>query len=232
MNEYKLLIIRNCNLFSVSQFPCVQPRGVIQIERGGNMCDIAAMNGKLYIAYCDEDALLVYSSSSPFQKEKEVRVNGMKHPYNIAAFAKENCLFISDGKVVSSQCIWIVTDGEEVFCKKLVENIGCYNMSVTHDGELLIVSNENNCIHLYNSDGRCFRCVKLPDEFKSCNPVYAAKSLRESFYVNASWTTEYAKNKTDYCMVYELSMDGDIVKTFGGRAGRGSGQLGNCNWPI
>ena len=213
----------------MSKFPHAQLLGGIKIEWGYTVLGIAAMNDKLYIACKNKDAVLIYSKSR-FEKEKELRVNGMQYPHRISAYAEKNCLFISDGEEASSKCIWIVKDGD--VCEKLVENIDCRSLSVTLNGELLIVDKKHKCIHLYNSDGRCFCCVKLPDEINLDERVYAVKSLRESFYVNAVCTREYKNNKTFYNMVYEVSKDGYIVKTFGGRAGRGSGQLSGRKHPM
>lgn len=129
--------------------------------------------------------ICVFEDRDPFNLQREIKITEISHPNDIGVSEKENCLYVCDSQEI---CVWRITreaDGEHKIINWLTIDYQPYALSVSNDGQLLIVNNSPSILMIYGSDAQRNEFIKLPRDIK---PRHAVKTSTGNFVILYEWT--------------------------------------------
>jgi len=136
------------------------------VQRIGCVFGVTKLRNKIY-GLCrtlsfDQGEILVLEDRTPFRLLKEIKIKEIGLPWDIASSEKENCLYISDN---SEQCVWKITiekDDRHIVIQWLTTDYDPRTLSVSSDGQLLLINDSSHSLMIYGSDAEFIRSIPLP----------------------------------------------------------------------
>ena len=152
----------------------------------------------------------IYKASPPYGKLGEVRVDGLKDPWDMTVCRTSRCIYVTD---LGSRRVWRVdADGGDVIL--WMEDLVARTMSVTSTGRVLILSHR---LDVYRSDGRRAATITLPADMDV--PQHAIETPTGTFVVSHGWMGGRLHR------VCEVTADGRALRVFGGAPRFGPEQM-------
>lgn len=103
------------------------------------------------------DIIRVLEDRPPFRLKKEIEIKKISLPWDITSSEKESCLYISDH---SENCVWKFareSDNQLKIIKWLTTDYHPRILSVSSDGQLLMMNYSSHALMIYGSDADQFR---------------------------------------------------------------------------
>src|SRR6218665_1752538 len=125
--------------------------------------------------------LSVFEDRIPFRLKMKMKMNQFNHADDMLACEKENCLYVLH---CNGQCVWkmaIETEKQHEAIKWMTFDYDPVGMSVSSDGELLIIDRSSSILTIYGSDANLLRSIQLPTYIK--NLCYAVKTSIGNFVI-------------------------------------------------
>lgn len=127
------------------------------------------------------DVIRVLEDRPPFRLKKEIEIKEISLPWDITSSEKESCLYISDH---SENCVWKFareSDDQHKIIKWLTTDYHPRILSVSSDGQLLMINYSSHALMIYGSDAELLRSIPLPREIKY--PDHAAETPIGNFVI-------------------------------------------------
>src|SRR6218665_4166369 len=112
---------------------------------------------------------------------KNIEIEDMKYLYDIGSSEKENCLYVSD---YVDKCVWkitIETVDQHKIIKWLTIDYEPRTLSVSRDGELLMINHSSHSLMIYGSDAELIRSIPLTKDIK--HPQHAVETSIGNFII-------------------------------------------------
>ena len=106
--------------------------------------------------------ILVFEDRPPFNLQKEIKIKEIHHPWDIGSSENEDCLYISD---YLEKCVWKITreiDNQDKVMKWLTTDYQPWTLSVSGDGQLMLINDSSHSLMIYGSDAELIRSIRLP----------------------------------------------------------------------
>lgn len=173
---------------------------------------IAYFLEKFYVICLESNAILTYKSSSPFNLEEGVTVEGLKGPHDIAA--SYTSLYVTDS---SNSRIWKIDANHKSFC--WMEEAGePHTISVTPNQEVLMVSSGSpSSLKFFGSDATLRRSFSLPSQITK--PTHAV-ALADGHVILSHGGVGSSEQK-----ICELSAHGEVIRSY-------PSDYTNLSWPC
>jgi len=190
------------------------------------VCGVTTLNDKIFVAYHELPFIVVYVSHEPYTRLPNISVNGLKDPIDIAAGTTS--LYMSDW---GSMAIWRIKVGlANSKVDKWLSGVMTLSVSVTSEKKvaLLVMVNmkgsERKCrfnysgeIHVYSAGAVKETVIKLSPDITF--PHCVVMTTRKTFIVS------YGFDWHEMNRVFEVDMNGHMLKAFGSAPGEGVGEL-------
>src|SRR6218665_1311378 len=131
---------------------------------------VTKLRNEIYILLEERDGVLsrirVFDDRYPFRLQTEIKAEEINGPSDIGSSEKENCLYVSD---FAEKCVWKITretDDTHKIIKWLTIDYSPRAMSVTRNGELLMINRETHHLMIYGSDAELIRSIPLPGDIR------------------------------------------------------------------
>jgi len=185
---------------------------------------VTILNNKIFVVYEKLPFIVVYMSQEPYTRLRNISINGLKNPLDIAAGSR--CLYVSDA---GSRAVWRVKTADSKVDQWLSE-VAALTVSVTSEEKLVLLvmvdaqgrAGESNMtwrgeIHVYSAGAVKETVIKLSRDITA--PLSVVMTTRKTFIVSYGlpW---HAMNR-----VCEVDMNGRMLKAFGSEPGALVGQL-------
>ena len=148
-----------------------------RIEIGGNeyVRGVTKLRNEIYVlcrsisSSSSNHVIRVFEDRIPFRLQKTIEIKEIKYPRDIGSSEKGNCLYVSD---YDEKCVWKITretDDQHKIIKWLTTDYQPYTLSVSSDGQLLMVNHSSSILMIYGSDAELIRSIQLPRDIKRPN---------------------------------------------------------------
>src|SRR6218665_2972773 len=107
-----------------------------------------------------------FNDRYPFRLQTEIKAEEINGPSDIGSSEKENCLYVCD---YIQRCVWKITretDDQHKIIKWLTTDSQPLTLSVSRDGELLMIDLSSHCLMIYRSDAELIRSIPFPRDTK------------------------------------------------------------------
>ena len=124
----------------------------------------------------------VFQDRYPFRLQTDIKADDIKRPIDIGSSEEENCLYVIDD---DENCVWKITkeaDDQHKLIKWLTIDYKSYTLSVSRDGELLMINHSSHRLMIYRSDAQLVRSIPLTADIK--NPWHAVEKSIGNFIVS------------------------------------------------
>ena len=178
-----------------------------------NVRGVIKLRNEIYII-CRSKVIRVYEDRIPFRFQKEIEVQESSYLIDIVSSEKEMCLYISDSW---GKCVWKIArefDGQHKVINWMTTEYEPWTLSVSSDGQLLVVSASSSLLMIYGSDAALCRSIQLPTDIR--DPFHAVETSIGSFIILHQWVEKEEDTETTLCgrtiwVVSELCRDGQTV---------------------
>jgi len=161
---------------------------------------ITKLRNEIYIMVCRSGVnsameLSVFEDRIPFRLQKQMEMNQTGLLEEMESCEKESCLFVCGW---TGQCVWKISIETEKLHKPIkwmTLDYVPYCMTVTSDGELLIVNQPSSILRIYGSDATLLRSIQFPAYIK--NPYNAVKTSIGNFLIFNQEEEEEKKEEDD-----------------------------------
>lgn len=141
----------------------------------------------------------------------------MIYPNDLAHNEAYQRIFVAD---YNAGRVWIITLDHQV--NQFNADRGAWTLSVTPDGQVLVVGNSGNTVTKYNQTGQVTQMVDLAAlGFNSTEHVVETST--------GTWILTQADSTSGVHRVCEINSQGELLKSYGGQRGSEPGQL---NLPV
>lgn len=165
-------------------------------------------NAILVIYHIHPTVIQVFQDQHPFCLQKIIKQHTILCPEDIVSSEKHQCVYVSDKK-----CIWKITSKTDDHFKvtKWYETNAQFTMSVSSDGQLVIVGNNDfgSFLEIYGSEVQCLYFIKLPNDIQ--NPRQAVETSTGNFVILHDYTSE--SNEVEL-RISELTRSGWMLHRF------------------
>src|SRR6218665_1130956 len=123
-----------------------------------------------------ENVIRVFEDQNQFRLLRKITIKQIKDPQDIGSSEKKNCLYVSDS---DGYCIWKITKeqgDEHKVMKWLTTDHKPYTISVSIDGNLLMVNYSPPILRIYGSDAVLIRSIHLKADIE--RPIHAVETSR------------------------------------------------------
>jgi len=140
----------------------------IEISEDEGMWGVTKLRNKIYVLFhaFTPCRIRVFEDRHPFRLQTDNKAEEIKDPIDIGSSEKENCLYVSDGE---EKCVWKITretDDQFKIIKWLTTDYLPYSMSVSRDGESLMINDSLHRLMIYGSDAELIRSIPLTKAIK------------------------------------------------------------------
>src|SRR6218665_2179114 len=174
---------------------------------------VTKLRNEIYVL--GQQRIFVFEDRSPFHRQREIYLR-METPSDIVSSEMENCLYVSD----SWSRLWKITrqvhvDDQYKVTECLKTNKHPLTMSVSSDGQLLIISFSRNNATIYGTKVKFVRSIRLPINMEF--PRHAVKTSLGNYIILYHYRATEGESglnwrgwiwKWDIC---ELTKDGQRV---------------------
>jgi len=122
----------------------------------------------------------VFEDQYPFRLQTEINTE-IIDSYAIVSSEKENCLYVSD---CIQNCVWKITretDDQNKIIKWLATDYRPGYMSLSRDGELLVINKSSHSLVIYGSDAEFIRSIPLRRDIE--DPLHAVETSIGNFII-------------------------------------------------
>src|SRR6218665_3850027 len=169
------MILRNNDRFAVAldvRPICIELTERLEIPVNEGVIGVTKLRNEIYIL-C-RSRIHVFEDRTPFCLQQEIEIKTITSVFDIGSCKKEYCLYISN---FIDRCVWkikIETDYKHKIFKWLITGYNPRTLSVSSDGQLMMVNNLSSSLMIYGSDAELIRSIQLPIEIK--NPQHAVET--------------------------------------------------------
>lgn len=178
---------------------------------------VTILDTLMYVAHHGLNVISVYKTAPTFKHMKEITVDGLSEPFDMAACPLNRCLYITDSE---NKCVWKVqaADGKAT---KWMENIfDPFTISVSSKGNVLMVR-QPNTVAEYNVEGAVVEKCRVDYVPKIEDIQHAVENEQGNFVVI------HGGQRDKVHAICEVSKDGGLLRSFGSDPGNGAQQLRN-----
>ena len=130
--------------------------------QGNRVRGVTKLRNSIYILCLSGNVIQVFDDRTPFSLQKEIEIKEIKTPGDIFSNETENCLYVCDHR---EYCIFKITrerDNHHKIIKWLTTDYPLITVSVSSDGQLLMIRHSSNSLMIYGSDAELIRSIPLP----------------------------------------------------------------------
>ena len=142
---------------------------------------VTKLRKEIYIL-CPLDHLIrVYEDREPFRLQKDMEIEETKFPRDIGSSEQENCLYVSDN---DERCVWKITretDDQHKIIKWLTTDYKPWTLSVSREGELLMINRSSHSLMIYGPDAELIRSIPITRDIKY--PYHAVETTIGNFII-------------------------------------------------
>src|SRR6218665_770519 len=123
--------------------------------------------------------ICVFEDRYPFRLQTDIKAEEFKYSYDIVSSEKDNCLYASDR---DEKCVWKITrqtDDQHNIIKWLTTDYTPFTLSVSRDGELLMINRSSHSLMIYGSDAELIRLISLTIKY----PLHAIETSIGNFII-------------------------------------------------
>src|SRR6218665_906605 len=138
-----------------------------------------------HVIYPATTLILAFEVRYPFRFRRNTKIKQIKAPFDIGSSENENCLYVSDSV---SRCIWKIAKekgGGHTGRKWLTTDHVPYTISVSIDGNLLMLNDVSPILMIYGSNAELIRLIQLPSDIE--NPIHAVETSIGNFIILHVW---------------------------------------------
>lgn len=166
---------------------------------------VTKLQNLIYVLCYNPNSIMVSEDKAPFTL-REIETQQIRSPYNIVASHPWNCLFVID---IGNHCIWKISADNETISLWISDLVHVTAMSVTSDGRVLIINQDDESSHsleVYGPDAELTDRIYLHDLGV---PFYAVQNSRGSFIVCHKMDAD----GDDVWLISELDADGMVMSS-------------------
>ena len=176
------------------------------------------MRNRIYVLRISRSAaphaIYVYQDLNPFELHLEIEIKEMNSPWDIGSSENHNCLYVSD---TEETCIWKITTeagNQHNIVKWLTVDFKPMTLSVSTDGQLLVLKAPFSILMIYGSDAELVRSILLPKDIR--NPRHAVETSTGNIII-IHWLADGKGNESSWkelgmtWVISELTRDGQMV---------------------
>jgi len=192
----------------------------IEIPRNERVYGVTKLRSEIFVlcrlSSPSPTVIRVHEDRNPFRCQRNITMDRIKGPFDIGSSEKNNCLYVCDAW---EKCVWKITrktHDQYNIVKWVNTYYDPYTLSVSINGQLLMVNWAPNILMIYGSDAERVRSIKLPNDIEK--PLHAVETSTGNFIVlhfwvekekGACWSSR--KELETRLVVSELSRDGQMV---------------------
>src|SRR6218665_445597 len=117
-------------------------------------CGVTKLRNEFYIVCqlppSDQYVIRIFEDRTPFRRQpKDIDIKEINSIWDIRSSEQENCLYICD---YNEKCVWKIireANEEHKVVKWLIAEYRPWSLSVSCDGQLLMVDNASTCLMIY-----------------------------------------------------------------------------------
>src|SRR6218665_454982 len=154
----------------------------IDMQLSGVAFGITKLRNEIYVLSHRNHLIRVYEDREPFRLKKDMEIEEIKSPTYIVASEMENCVYVNDYK---ENCVWKITretDDQHKIIKWLRTDYSPRTLSVSKDGELLIINQSSQSLMIYGSDAELIRSIPLTKDIEF--PLHAVETSIGNFIIS------------------------------------------------
>ena len=187
---YELIVLYTNYYFNFTVVVCsisINFTQRIEISLRGNqhLLGLTKLQNDIYIL-CQSfssapTVILIFEDQHPFRLQKKIEIKEIKYPFDIGSSEKEHCLYICDYR---GKCVWKITretDDQYRIIKWLTTNYKPRTLSVSSDGQLLMLNYLSYSLMIYGSDAALIQSIPLPRDI-AC-PRHAVETTIGNFII-------------------------------------------------
>lgn len=185
------------------------------------MFGVTKLRNEIYLlcqGYTPSHVIRVFEDRNPFPFRKKFNIAEITEPEDIVSCEKENCLYVFDYD--EKKCVWKITrekDDEYKITKWLTTDYELSAMSMSREGQLLLVNNSPSSLMIYGSDAKLIHFVKLSRIIRT--PIHLVETSIGNFIIlHYCWENEddeesWSSGGTGLLLwaITELTRDGHTV---------------------
>ena len=173
----------------------------------------------------------VFEDRTPFRLQKEIEIKEILLPWDIVSNEKKKCLYVSDFGQKCVSKITRETNDQHKIIKWLTTDYKPRTLSVSSDGQLLMVNDSSHCLMIYGPDAEFIQSILFPSHI--IYPRHAVETSIGNFVIIHNEEQEekvmeevkhkvrlerkkrkvgsYGRRKDVILVVSELDRDGQMV---------------------
>ena len=191
-----------------------------------DVCALTKLRNEIYVLsraslYSVLRDISAFDDQYPFRCQMKIRIKEIESPIDIespadiVASEKNNCVYVSDS---AKNCVWKITDDQHNIIKWLTTIHTPHTLSVSSDGQLLLVSRRSSSLMIYGSDAELIRYIQLSTDIDQL--THAVETSLGNFIIlhqlmekEDRWGSVGLRKRTRVMkwVVSELSADGQTV---------------------
>jgi len=143
---------------------------------------LTKLRGEIYVlcrSRSSHHAIRVFKDRSPFHFQVEIAIKEIKYPWDVESSEKDNCLYICE-----VNCVWKITretGDQHKIMKWLTTDYEPSTLSMSIDGQLLMVRHTPPCLMIYGSDAELVHSIPLAQDIKY--PHHAVETSIGNFII-------------------------------------------------
>jgi hypothetical protein len=202
---------------------CPQQLESINVEGGNNVCGVAELSNRLYVACYGSSTIHVFTNSPPFSHLEQFQVECLNDKYYIAICSEGTQLYIVD-RIAKS--IWRLKSSEERKPEKFITTtFMLFSISLRYQ-KLLATPNDGDFLYLFDeTDGKLSLSVKLPESLLIRHAVQSDHSTFIVCHVNKFVEDVRIGNRS----VSEVDFSGNVIRSFNYR--KHDTRILHFDWP-
>src|SRR6218665_1235339 len=146
---------------------------------------VTKLRNEIYILLEARDGVLSrirgFNDRYPFRLQTEIKAEEINGQSDIGSSENENCLYVSE---FVERCVWKITretDDTHKIIKWLTTDYKPWRLSVSRDGELLLINDLSPHLMIYGSDAELIRSIPLPGDIHK--PWHAVETSIGNFII-------------------------------------------------
>jgi len=170
----------------------------IELTENEGIWGVTKLRNEIYVLFDtgyspDVFRIRVFEDRYPFHLQTKIKGEEIRDSTDIVSSEKENCLYFSD---TETKCVFKLTrekDDQHKIIKWLTTDYRPETMSVSRDGELLMINRLSHSLMIYGSDAELIRSIPLTRYIKDL--YHAVETSIGNFIIMNRQETEKDKHK-------------------------------------
>jgi hypothetical protein len=206
-----------------TQFRQSQSISLIKTLDHSKVWGVTKLEDSIYLLSWMPNSIRVYKDEAPFHFHKEIHLEMIQNPEDIAANRETKCLYVSD---MHDRCIWEIglTPGDHKVTKWLSNIDMPFTLSMTIYNHLLLLRDNGKqpALEIYGTEATLIRGLWLPSAIQ--RPLHAIQKPNGQFII----LHRLMDRETGQWVISSLTNDGQLI----GHFIPDSKSIGCLDWPF